>query len=125
MIPALADKVTFDLSAGSTVLTGHYLEPFIAQNVSTLAEGDVFGYLLDTYTAVIPEPILALMIVGPIGVAYYMVTRSFAIPLVMSMLIGAVVIVEFPLAFQNGLVAMFTIMVLVLLYVVFQRVRVQ
>jgi len=35
------------------------------------------------------------------------------------------VIVEFPLAFQNGLVAMFTIMVLVLLYVVFQRVRVQ
>jgi hypothetical protein len=125
MIPALADKLTFDLSAASTVLTGHYLESFIAQNVSTLAEGDVFGYLLETYTQVIPEPILALMVVGPIGVAYYMVTRSFAIPLVMAMLIGAVVIVEFPLAFQNGLVAMFTIMVLVLLYVVFQRVRVQ
>jgi len=125
MIPALADKVTFDVSAGTTVLSGHYREAFIAKNVWTLAEGDVFGYLLDTYTAVIPEPILALMIIGPIGVAYYMVTRSFAIPLVMSMLIGAVVIVEFPIAFQNGLVAMFTIMVLVLLYVVFQRVRVQ
>jgi len=54
MIPALADKVTFDVSAGTTVLSGHYLESFIAQNVSTLAEGDVFGYLLDTYTAVIP-----------------------------------------------------------------------
>jgi len=125
MIPALADKLTFDVSAGTTVLTGQYLEAVIAQNVSTLAEGDVFGYLLDTYTQVIPEPILALMVVGPIGVAYYMVTRSFAIPLVMAMLIGAVVIVEFPIAFQNGLVAMFTIMVLVLLYVVFQRVRVQ
>ncbi|MDR9412670.1 MAG: hypothetical protein RI531_08670 [Haloferacaceae archaeon] len=125
MIPALADKLTFDVSAGTTVLTGSYLEALIAQNVSTLAEGDVFGFLLDTYTQVIPEPILALLVVGPIGVAYYMVTRSFAIPLVMAMLIGAVVIVEFPLAFQNGLVAMFTIMVLVLLYVVFQRVRVQ
>jgi len=125
MIPALADKLTFDVSAGTTVLTGQYLEAVIAQNVSTLAEGDVFGYLLDTYTQVIPEPILALLVVGPIGVAYYMVTRSFAIPLVMAMLIGAVVIVEFPIAFQNGLVAMFTIMVLVLLYVVFQRVRVQ
>ena len=54
-----------------------------------------------------------------------MVQRSFFVPLVMMMLIGSVVIVEFPIAFQNGLVAVITIMILVLLFVVFQRIRVQ
>lgn len=125
MFPWLQDQTVFDVSAGATVLSGYHIESMIAQSTGAITEGDIFGYLLDTYTSVIPEPILALLIFAPIGVAFYMVQRSFFVPLVMMMLIGSVVIVEFPIAFQNGLVAVITIMILVLLFVVFQRIRVQ
>jgi len=61
-----------------------------------LLEGDIFGFVIDTLTGVIPIPILALLIFGSIGIAFYMTQNSFIIPGIMLMLIGGVTIAEAP-----------------------------
>jgi len=65
--------------------------------IDRLLDGDVFGFGLELLTGVIPTPILALLVFGSIGVGYYMVQQSFAIPLVMFIMVGGVTIVEAPL----------------------------
>lgn len=65
-------------------------------DMQKLLEGDIFGFIIDTLTGVIPIPILALLIFGSIGIAFYMTQNSFIIPGIMLMLIGGVTIAEAP-----------------------------
>jgi hypothetical protein len=53
-----------------------------------------------------------------------MTQRSVAIPLVMVTLIGGVTITEFPLPFQQGIIAVFVIFIAAVGYVLLQRVRI-
>ncbi|MDR9445950.1 MAG: hypothetical protein RI544_07445 [Haloquadratum sp.] len=86
-----------------------------------LLEGDVFGYLLDVFTATIPVEILALVLFGSIGVGYYMVQRTVILPLLAFILIGGVTILEGPLSFVQGLVAAFIIVVTGIAYLFINR----
>jgi len=88
-----------------------------------LVSGDIFGYALDILTAVIPTPILALLVFGTIGVGFYMTQQSMAIPLVMFILVGGVTIAEAPITFQQGIIAMMVFAVAGIGYVLLQRVR--
>jgi len=56
--------------------------------IDRLLDGDVFGFGLETFTSVMPAPVLALLVFGSIGVGYYMVQGSFAIPLIMFILVN-------------------------------------
>jgi hypothetical protein len=92
--------------------------------IEKLTEGDVFGFGLEVLGSVIPTPILALLIFGTVGVGYYMVQQSFAIPLIMFILVGGVTIVEAPLSFQQGIVAMMVLAIAGIGYSLLQRVTV-
>ncbi|MDR9412647.1 MAG: hypothetical protein RI531_08550 [Haloferacaceae archaeon] len=86
-----------------------------------LLEGDVFGYLLDVFTATIPVEILALVLFGSIGVGYYMVQRTVILPLLAFILIGGVTILEGPLSFVQGLVGAFILVVTGIAYLFINR----
>jgi hypothetical protein len=86
-----------------------------------LLEGDVFGYLLDIFTATVPVEIMALVLFGSIGVGYYMVQRTVILPLLAFILIGGVTILEGPLSFVQGLVAAFIIVVTGIAYLFINR----
>ena len=86
-----------------------------------LLEGDIFGYLLDVFTATIPVEILALVLFGSIGVGYYMVQRTVILPLLAFILIGGVTILEGPLSFVQGLVAAFILVVTGIAYLFINR----
>ena len=86
-----------------------------------LLEGDIFGYLLDIFTATVPVEILALVLFGTIGVGYYMVQRTIILPVLSFILIGGVTILEGPLSFVQGLVAAFIIVVSGIVYVFINR----
>jgi len=92
--------------------------------IDRLLDGDVFGFGLELLTGVIPTPILALLVFGSIGVGYYMVQQSFAIPLVMFILVGGVTIVEAPLSFTQGIVALMVLAIAGIGYTLLQRVTV-
>jgi len=92
--------------------------------IDRLLDGDVFGFGLELLTGVIPTPILALLVFGSIGVGYYMVQQSFAIPLVMFVLVGGVTIVEAPLSFTQGIVALMVLAIAGIGYTLLQRVTV-
>jgi len=92
--------------------------------IDRLLDGDVFGFGLELFTSVMPAPILALLVFGSVGVGYYIVQQSFAIPLVMFIMVGGVTIVEAPLSFTQGLVAMMVFAVAAILYTLLQRVSV-
>jgi hypothetical protein len=92
--------------------------------IDRLLDGDVFGFGLETFTSVMPAPILALLVFGSIGVGYYMVQGSFAIPLIMFILVGGVTIVEAPLGVTQGIVAMMVIAIAGIGYALLQRVTV-
>jgi|AKVG01.1.fsa_nt_gi hypothetical protein len=93
-------------------------------SLDKLLEGDVFGFALDVFGGAAPEPVLALLVFGTVGVGYYMTQRSVAIPLVMVTLIGGVTITEFPLPFQQGIIATFVIAIAGVGYILLQRVKV-
>ncbi|MDR9412891.1 MAG: hypothetical protein RI531_09830 [Haloferacaceae archaeon] len=86
-----------------------------------LLEGDIFGYLLDIFTATVPVEIMALVLFGSIGVGYYMVQRTVILPLLAFILIGGVTILEGPLSFVQGLVAAFIIVVTGIAYLFINR----
>jgi len=92
--------------------------------IDRLLDGDVFGFGLELLTGVIPTPILALLVFGSIGVGYYMVQQSFAIPLVMFIMVGGVTIVEAPLSFTQGIVALMVLAIAGIGYTLLQRVTV-
>jgi len=86
-----------------------------------LLEGDIFGYLLEIFTATVPVEILALMLFGSIGVGYYMVQRAVILPLLAFILIGGVTILEGPLSFTQGLVGAFILVVTGIVYLFINR----
>jgi len=86
-----------------------------------LLEGDIFGYLLEIFTATVPLEIMALVLFGSIGVGYYMVQRTVILPLLAFILIGGVTILEGPLSFVQGLVAAFIIVVTGIAYLFINR----
>jgi hypothetical protein len=86
-----------------------------------LLEGDLFGYLLEIFTATVPVEIMALVLFGSIGVGYYMVQRTVILPLLAFILIGGVTILEGPLSFVQGLVAAFIIVVTGIAYLFINR----
>jgi hypothetical protein len=88
-----------------------------------LVSGDIFGYAIDIFTAVVPTPILALVIFGTVGVGYYMTQRSMAIPMIMFIMIGGVTIAEAPVNFQQGIVGAMVFGVAGIGYVLLQRAR--
>ena len=92
--------------------------------IDRLLDGDVFGFGLELLTSVMPTPILALLVFGSIGVGYYMVQQSFAIPLIMFILVGGVTIVEAPLSFTQGIVALMVLAIAGIGYTLLQRVTV-
>jgi len=114
----LTDTVTFKISAGVTVLLGH-LQVTITDEI---LGGDLFGWLVDIFTAAVPLPIVALIVFGTVGLAYYMVQRSFVIPVGMLLIVGAVTVAEFPPTFQTATVALAILAFTVTGYVLFNRV---
>jgi len=124
------DPDLFGASAGWSVLTGDIIEnmiaPFALQAEITdeILSGDIFGWLVDIFTNSTPTPIAALLVFGTIGLAYYMVQRTFVIPTVMLLIVGAVTVAEFPPTFQSAAVALAVIGFAVTIYVLFNRVRV-
>ena len=95
----------------------------IMQSVDKLASGDIFGYLLELFTQTIPAPILALFIFGTVGVGYYMVQRTVAIPLVMVLLIGSVTLTELPPSFQSAIAAALVVAIAGIAFIILQRFR--
>jgi len=86
-----------------------------------LLEGDIFGYLLEIFTATVPVEIMALVLFGSIGAGYYMIQRTVILPLLAFILIGGVTILEGPLSFVQGLVAAFIIVVTGIAYLFINR----
>jgi hypothetical protein len=93
--------------------------------IEKLVSGDIFGYALDILTAVMPVEILALLVFGTIGTGYYMVQGSAIMPLIMFVLIGGVTIMEGPLSFIQGIVAVFILVIAGIAYLLLQRFNVE
>jgi len=114
----LTDTVTFRISAGVTVLAGH-LQVTVTDEI---LGGDLFGWLVSIFTEAVPLPIVALIVFGTIGLAYYMVQRTFVIPVSMLLIVGAVTVSEFPPTFQTVSVGLAILAFTVTAYVLFNRV---
>lgn len=90
----------------------------------SLLSGDIFQFVIETFSASVPIPIVALLVFGSIGVSIYMVTRSMAIPVILFLLIGGVTITQVPLGVQQGLTASLVLAIAIIGYVLLQRVTV-
>lgn len=90
---------------------------------SSLLSGDLFQYVIDIFSQSVPIPIVALLVFGSIGVSIYMVTRSFAIPAILFLLIGGVTVTQVPLGIQQGLTAALVLSIAIIGYVLLQRVN--
>lgn len=93
-------------------------------NTTQLSQGDPFGPILSIFTGPVPVPIVALLVFGTIGVAYYIVQRSVAIPLVMFLLVGGSTIARAPISIQEGIVAALVVVVAGIGYIILVRVEV-
>lgn len=96
----------------------------LQSTLDKLLKGDVFGFVVETFSGSVPIPILATMVFGSIGLSYYVVQRSVAIPMVMFVIIGGSTIALAPPTVQQAIVATVVIAVAGLAFVILNRVRV-
>jgi len=67
--------------------------------------------------------ILALVVFGGIGMAYYQVQRSIIIPIIMTILIGSVTLARAPSSAGNAIVAMVVLALASMGYILYTRAR--
>jgi hypothetical protein len=97
----------------------------VAQSsIDKLLEGDVFQFAVETFSGTVPVPLLATLMFGTVGLAYYIVQRSVAIPMVMFIMIGGSTIALAPTRVQQSAVALAVVVIAGLGYVLLNRVRV-
>jgi len=96
----------------------------LQSTIDKLLEGDVFGFVVETFSGSVPIPILATMVFGSIGLSYYIIQRSVAIPMVMFIMIGGSTIGFAPTTIQQAIAGMAVIAVAGIGYVLLNRVRV-
>lgn len=95
------------------------------QATDKLLEGDIFAFVVEVYTgSAMPMPIFALLVFGTIGISYYVVQRSIAIPLVMFVIVGGTTISLAPTVFQQAIMGAFVVAITGLGYVLLNKVRV-
>jgi len=96
----------------------------LQSTIDKLLKGDVFGFVVETFSGSVPIPVLATMVFGSIGLSYYVFQRSLAIPMVMFVMIGgSTVALGLPVA-QQAIMASIVIAVAGVAYVLLNRVRV-
>jgi len=82
-----------------------------------------FEAILYPFTSTLGEPLLALLIFGSIGFAYYQVQRSIIIPVIMLILVGSVTLSRAPSSAGNAIVAMATVALASMGYIIYTRAR--
>jgi hypothetical protein len=93
--------------------------------VSPLTDGDVFRTLVDAYTTNgVPLPVVALLLFGSIGLAYYVVQQRIIIPVVMLAIVGGVTIARAPGIFLQAIAGILLVGLAGIGYILFNRVRV-
>lgn len=84
--------------------------------------GDLFRLMVDVFTGAVPLPIVALVVFGTVGLSFYMVQRTFVIPVSMFLIVGAVSVARFPPTFQTATAGLSIIAFTTVAYVLFNRV---
>ena len=82
-----------------------------------------FEAILYPFTSTLGEPLLALLVFGSIGFAYYQVQRSIIIPVIMLILVGSVTLSRAPSSAGNAIIAMATVALASMGYIIYTRAR--
>jgi len=82
-----------------------------------------FEAILYPFTSTLGEPLLALLVFGSIGFAYYQVQRSVIIPIIMLILVGSVTLSRAPSSAGNAIVAMTVVALASMGYIIYTRAR--
>lgn len=82
-----------------------------------------FEAILYPFTSTLGEPLLALIVFGGIGLAYYQVQRSMIIPVIMLVLVGSVTLARAPSSAGNAIVAMTVLGLASMGYIIYTRAR--
>jgi hypothetical protein len=82
-----------------------------------------FEAILYPFTSTLGEPLLALLVFGSIGFAYYQVQRSVIIPIIMLILVGSVTLARAPSSAGNAIVAMTVLGLASMGYIIYTRAR--
>jgi len=95
----------------------------VLQTAGERLKDNFFEAILFPFTSTLGEPLLALLIFGAIGLAYYQVQKSVIIPLIMVILIGSVTLSRAPSSAGNAIVAMVTLALASIGYIIYTRAR--
>jgi len=93
------------------------------QTAGERLKDNFFEAILYPFTSTLGEPLLALLIFGSIGMAYYQVQKSVIIPLIMLILIGSATLSRAPSSAGNAIVALATLSLASLGYILYTRAR--
>jgi|APHM01.1.fsa_nt_gi hypothetical protein len=95
----------------------------VLQNLGQRLSQNFFETLISPFVDTLGVPLLSLMVFGSIGLAYYQVQQSIIIPLVSLLLIGSVTITRAPQSARNAIVALATVSIASIGYVLYTRAR--
>jgi uncharacterized membrane protein len=82
-----------------------------------------FETLISPFAETLGIPLTALMVFGSIGLAYYQLQKSIIIPVIMLILVGGVTIGRAPQSAANAVIALATVAVASVGYILYTRAR--
>jgi len=86
-------------------------------------QDNFFEAILYPFTSTLGEPLLALLVFGSIGFAYYQVQKSVIIPVIMLILIGSATLSRAPSSAGNAIIALATLALASIGYILYTRAR--
>lgn len=94
----------------------------LLQSIDGLTD-NFFETLISPFVETMGVPVLALMVFGSIGLAYYQVQRRLIIPVITLILIGGTTVAFAPQSAGNAIIALLIVGTTALGYLIFQRAR--
>lgn len=94
----------------------------LQSGLDLISEGKLFKAIVEGLTSAIPLPLVALLVFGTIGGAYYLVQKRVIIPMVMMAIVGGITIARAPPGYIGGILGVVVIALAGFAYALLQRV---
>lgn len=93
----------------------------MSELLDLLLDGEYIEAITRVYTDLIGEPLVALIVFGATGAAFYITQRRMIIPLVMLFLIGGITLASIPAPASSLIIIFVALGVMTIIYLLYQQ----
>lgn len=93
----------------------------MTKRIDQLINGEFIDPIVGVYADLLGTPLLAMLVFGSTGAAFYITQQRAIIPVIMLVLMGGVTLANLPAPAGNAVLVLVVVALAVMVYVLYQR----